>query len=194
MSVIITCRTCGKPFRTFPCRIRTGRAFCCDACYHVSVAAYRHLEERFWLKVDKSDGPDSCWPWLARLDKDGYGHFRLYRYGEHSERSNRMAWRLTKGPIPAGLVVMHTCDNRACCNPRHLLLGTPLENNTDKILKGRQIRGEQIGNSRLTEQDVHHIRALLTQGQTNEQVAQAVGISAGTVSQIRLGRTWRHVV
>lgn len=50
-----------------------------------------------------------------------------------------MAYELTKGHIPAGMIVMHTCDNPPCCNPSHLVLGTQAENLADMRAKGRGV-------------------------------------------------------
>lgn len=94
---------------------------------------------RFWAKVELR-GLFDCWEWQAVLDERGYGKFRDYpdRYPEHA---HRVAWRYANGPIPAGLVVMHDCDNRRCCNPAHLRVGTQGENIADRDRKGRGPHG-----------------------------------------------------
>ena len=102
------------------------------------------LAERFWEKVEVH-GPKECWPWKASIFRSGYGCFALTsskNIGAHC-----MAYRLTKGSVPAGLDVLHSCDNRPCCNPNHLWPGTDLDNVRDCIAKGRAIkaRGERNG-------------------------------------------------
>ena len=96
------------------------------------------LEDRFWAKVRKSEG---CWTWTGNVNpKHGYGEIQhgprgaVVRY-----RAHRLAWILTHGHIPNGLVVMHVCDNRTCVNPDHLALGTVAANNLDMLRKGRQV-------------------------------------------------------
>jgi hypothetical protein len=67
-----------------------------------------------------------CHMWLGALDKDGYGTFFFRRL---NRRAHRVAWYGSKGDIPSGLVVNHTCRNRNCVNPSHLQAITATENN-----------------------------------------------------------------
>lgn len=88
---------------------------------------------RFWEKVDKSGGADSCWIWLG-AKSSGYGVFRLNNV---MDSSHRVVWRLTHGPIPYGAWVLHACDQKLCVNPKHLRLGTPKDNTQDMLSKNR---------------------------------------------------------
>lgn len=91
---------------------------------------------RFWKKVDKSAGPRGCWRWLGSLQKDRRFYGNCWRDGRW-DKAHRVAWELTKGAIPDGLVVMHLCDNGWCVNPDHLAVGTVHANNFDAKRKGR---------------------------------------------------------
>lgn len=90
-------------------------------------AAFKELTpfpwlEKFLLHVDMG-GPDDCWPWIGFLDSSGVGHFRPY-HRDKIERSTRTAWKLWRGEVPAGALVVHTCPRNECVNPAHLKLGT----------------------------------------------------------------------
>jgi len=92
----------------------------------------RPLAERFWEKVEKTDG---CWLWTSTLNTWGYGQFQIGRTKQY--RAHRIAYELTYGPIPAGMHVCHHCDNPRCVRPDHLFLGTHLDNMRDRQAKGR---------------------------------------------------------
>lgn len=87
--------------------------------------------ERFWRKVDKTDG--ECWNWTAST-RNGYGTASFQ--GRH-EYAHRVAYRLTHGAIPDALVIRHRCDNRLCVRPDHLEVGTKADNSRDMVERGR---------------------------------------------------------
>jgi predicted DNA-binding protein (UPF0251 family) len=80
-----------------------------------------------------------------------------------------------------------------CCNPRHLFLGTHAENMADMKAKGRQLYGERHNMVKLTEAEVVSIRISLSAGYTQTDLARRYGVTFGTIHQIKLGKTWRHV-
>jgi len=142
--------------------------------------------KRFWDKVDVGE-VDDCWEWQACKTK-GYGQFGI-NYKMY--RAPRVAWTLTYGPIPEGLQVCHRCDNRGCCNPYHLFLGTNQDNHVDAAQKGRKARGEGNGRSRLTEEDVLEIRKRYGANEiTQRDLARELGVSDETISEIVNRKTW----
>lgn len=80
-------------------------------------------------RIDRTAGLFGCWPWLGRLDPDGYGRFA------HTS-AHAVVYRAYVGPVPAGLELDHTCRNRACVNPAHLEPVTHREN----IIRSRMAR------------------------------------------------------
>lgn len=155
------------------------------------------LTERFWAKVEKTDG---CWLWRGRRESRGYGHFTVSasrRVGAH-----RFAWELTHGPVPAGMSVCHRCDNPPCVNPAHLFLGTTDDNMQDRKKKGRyaSITGPNshwFGKSKrghgikLTAAQVEKIRSLKGPGWNYRlKVAAQFGLSQAHVWRIWKGQCW----
>ena len=92
------------------------------------------LEERFWAKVEKTDG---CWEWRGGKTTAGYGHIFIKRSPKRVvEYSHRLSYVWAKGPIPDGLEIDHLCHNRACVNPAHMEAVTHVENMRRSAPKG----------------------------------------------------------
>lgn len=86
--------------------------------------------QKFWSRVQRGEG---CWRYKAKekepRDPDAYRYFFVDGVG--AVVSHRVAYELTYGPVPDGLLVRHRCAVRACCRPDHLLVGTYEENTWD---------------------------------------------------------------
>jgi hypothetical protein len=161
---------------------------------------------RFWSKVNVR-GPGGCWLWTASVNKKGYG-----RYGVPDGRictAHRLAYLLDAGVWPGRLCVLHHCDTPACCNARHLFLGTQTENMADMFAKGRTARGETSGArrhpervprgegnglSKLKEEDVREIRSRYAAGGALQaDLAAEFGVRDSMISRIVNHRNWKHV-
>jgi len=147
-------------------------------------------QERFWSKIKKGS-EDECWEWKGYRERDGYGR---YWFGDHKFLAHRTAWVLThKKVVPPGLVVMHICDNPACCNPNHLKVGTQTQNIADMVQKGRSARGEKNPAVRLAKKDVVAIREKYRSGAPVTKLAAKYGVTETTIYDILTGKTWASV-
>ena len=208
------CEQCGRSFAVPACYARRGQyRFCERACYDASRAPAPKAprlprDETFNANVAQTAG---CWEWTGTLMPNGYGQCSSGERGAH-DYAHRRAWELASGEsIPEGLGVYHICDNPPCVRnddegtyevggrllPRwgHLFLGTTADNVADKVAKGRQLKGEQIHNARLTEAQVRDIRQRYT-GRRGEVTALAreFRVHRITLRDVVLGVTWRHLL
>jgi hypothetical protein len=149
----------------------------------------RTVGERFWALVDATG--QGCWPWTGSKNPKGYG--RCSAFGRGGLLSHRVAWALTNGDIPPGLVVRHRCHNPACCRPAHLLLGTQAENIRDSVRDHRHTFGERNGNAKLTEANVLAIREAKASGFGSTELGRRFGVTEALIRQVCKGIGWKHV-
>lgn len=189
------------------------------------------VSNRFWDKVEKME--NGCWLWRGCLGNDGYGTVNLVMPGhllstgrqkQKAVRAHRLAWRLTYGEWPAEFtpdgrkgILLHSCDVRNCVNPAHLRLGSHAENSADAMERGRMSRGdfhsaavsahvakgEAVGTSKLTDEQVAYIKGELLGAPRNEhgelrhgvypRLAEHFGVTRTTLFDISSGRSWAHI-
>lgn len=152
--------------------------------------------DRFWSRVDRSGGEDTCWNWTSRSKIRGYGVIKVQA---RQWLAHRLVWVIVNGPIPEKMEVCHHCDNPSCVNPSHLFLGTHVENMQDMLFKGRGrfmfgYKGEDHPCAKLTERDVLEIRRRYAVGNvTQKSLANEFGITQAMVSRIILKVAWKDV-
>lgn len=140
-------------------------------------------EQAFWARV-KVLGPDECWEWTASDNGKGYGYFWFMG---RRVTAHRAAFEISHGSIPVaggyhGMCVCHRCDNRRCCNPSHLFLGTHSDNMLDRQRKGRTRTNPRV---KYSASEVDLIRRLYwNSGWTQVEIASVFSISQATVSNL----------
>lgn len=188
------CAHCGTGFWCSPSKDVGGslpeRKYCGNPCVRAAKApSEAKAQASFWSRVDKNG---DCWIYKGSLFWNGYGHVNYLRkdYGAH-----QLAWILTHGDTK-GMHVLHTCDNRPCCNPDHLFLGTIQDNAADKVRKRRHAFGERSRRNKLTEAQVREILANPPKqglGGNVLEYANRYGVGRGAINQILRGNYWKHI-
>jgi len=106
------------------------------------------------------------------------------------------------GKIPEGMFVCHRCDNRRCCNPSHLFVGTRKDNMADAVAKGRQASGEKLSLlkrgdkshlAKLTTAEVVEIRSMKLSGLKTKELSEIFNISRDNIRRIIRRDTWRYI-
>jgi hypothetical protein len=164
----------------------------------------KNTPENFWTRVQVG-APDECWEWQGAKTSSGYGN--LSWHGLHVQ-AHRVAYFLHNGGIALhtnfrqeGVAkryrrfVLHKCDNRLCCNPEHLFLGSMRANQLDAYAKGRKTQPRsQHANAKLTAAQVVAIRHRYDAGEnTQQQLAVEFGVSQRVISLIVRRESYKDV-
>lgn len=149
------------------------------------------LKNRFYSSV-LTPNNQGCMEWVARLDNAGYGRFPIR--GKNIQ-AHRLSFILHNGLIAKDMIVMHICDNRKCCNPEHLKLGTQKENIQDMDRKGRREKlvGSQKNCAKFKEDDVISIRERIKNGERPSRLSREYKVSQHAIHCIKYRKTWRHI-
>lgn len=139
---------------------------------------------KFWSRV-AIPSDFQCWEWQGKKNDSGYGRVT-------GAMAHRVAYQLFNGPVPDDILIRHRCDNPGCCNPRHMLLGTNLDNMGDAVRRKRTARGRGHVNTRISERDAAYIKANPDR-LTLRALAERFGIAVSTCSYIRSGRSWKYL-
>lgn len=141
----------------------------------------RNTAQTFWRHVEER-GPDECWPWKIAT-KNGYGRFSLNCVENYA---HRFAYGLAYGDPPQGreMQVMHSCNNKLCCNPAHLSLGTAAENTAAATRDGLMSSGESHHTARYSD-DL--IRTIFADNRPQLELERIYGVSQAHISRIKRG-------
>lgn len=151
----------------------------------------------FWPKV--AYGPESqCWEWKAAKDWDGYGSFKVSVNGRlRMVRAHRVSYLLAGGVLESGQLLLHTCDNPSCVNPRHLEPGSQGDNMRQRSTRNRMKpqHGEANPANKLTDDVVRQILAVLAKPDppSQKEIGRQFGVSQMTISLLRQGKIWQHI-
>lgn len=155
----------------------------------------RNTSDDFWRLVDKSGGPESCWPWTGRTVTKRDGRRGVFDHDGTWDYAHRYAFFLTfdRWPEPQA---NHHCDNPPCCNtgPGHVYEGTQAENVRDRDNRQRRdVQGARHPNALLTDEAIRAIRAEPRTHGYRQRLAARYDVKPDTISKIVAGINWSHI-
>jgi hypothetical protein len=190
---------CSKTIVVVGTYLRIGKTRSCGCIKENSIFDFNFSsltekdKDRFWSKVAITANPNKCWEWNGTKSHNGYGHLNI-RYS--CVRAHRMSYFIENNIDPLDKAVLHTCDNRKCVNPKHLKIGSALDNIRDCINKGRfrTLRGSEMWNSKLNESQVLEIRNIYSKRElTINELVRKYSVSYTLIWRILKGQVWKSV-
>lgn len=165
----------------------------------------KQTPESFWSRVRRGSD-DCCWAWEGAKTSSGYGSVS---WSGRVVQAHRVAYALVCGGVSLETgfrivgqakryrrFVLHKCDNRSCCNPKHLFLGSMRTNLLDAYNKGRKRQPKSAHtNAKLSANEVRVIRAGYDAGGVRQvDLARKYGVSQRAISLIVRRETYKDVI
>ena len=163
----------------------------------VSEDCMKDIAKRFEDKVERIPFM-GCWVWTGATHERGYGVIGRGARGEGNERAHRLSYRLYKGEIPEGKIILHKCGNPNCVNPWHLEAGTHKENSADMVSMGRRYKPDNSGENakwhKLNADQVKEIQAAKGgEKGTGTVLARKFNVSKSAIYEIWSGNNWKKL-
>jgi hypothetical protein len=136
-----------------------------------------------WQHIQMHEGdPSVCWEWSGRLSgRDGRPYFSIAGY---EFLAYRVVYELAyNDQLTEGDVIMHLCDNPACCNPAHLQKGSQQQNMRDMLNKRR---------TGLPRHTTAFIKKLIRLDKSDADIAEITGVSRSLINEIRHNKRELH--
>lgn len=146
-------------------------------------------KEKFLSRVKRNE-ETGCLEWTHGLTTTGYGQFAWghLNNGPMTTTAHRAAWWLFKGEVPAGMHILHKCNNRKCVEwsqSGHLYLGDQQRNMWDLSESGRQAPKYKNFDWRESRKMADKILSTLGAETTVEQCCKILDIGRTTFYRIR---------
>lgn len=195
---IIKCKNCLIEFNT----IKKKQKYCSRKCMGIgqtnnsfyNTATKEQKIEKIRYKFEKFviKNGNQCWKWKGSWG-GGYPQINI---NKRIIRGHRASYLLNISDIPSGMFVLHKCDNKECCNPEHLFLGTQKDNMRDKINKGRSniVRGEKCSFAKLKTNDVLKIKLMIKNGILLSNISKIYNVSDTLIRKIKNNKVWKHIL
>lgn len=156
--------------------------------------------QRFWAQVDISS-EDSCWNWKGQSLTNGYGIFGVFRGKERY--AHRIAYLFTHGKSAPDFV-LHSCDNPACCNPKHLRNGTQADNVEDRENRKRSAHFRPEWKARIAQlvrasravlsvEQVKQVKVRLRNGEKPSAISKDLPVTVRAIQAIKYGQSWKDI-
>jgi hypothetical protein len=133
---------------------------------------------------------------LAQFDNHGTWYPRVTLTVDHQKKTvsvHTLVLEAFVGPAPKGMECRHLDGSFLNNSLNNLEWGTHLENEADKLLHGKTLRGEAVAQAILTAPDVIDIRRRYAAGELQYVIARELGVSKGTICRAVHGKSWAHV-
>lgn len=163
--------------------------FCAKNQLEAEIMRFKKRPEP-WNKKQIAYELNSVGCWNCTSHRPNTHGYPVKYFNGKTVKLSRYMYEKIKRKIPIGKIIRHTCDNKLCINPQHLISGTYKQNTQDAIRRRRMLIGERNGKSKLTEEQVKEI---LTSKLNGAELGRKFGVITSTIAYIRRREHWKHV-